>query len=120
MKVEDLDELAEGFSTAFDEKMMINISAQVDKIVAVSFDNDFDNIQIKAEFTINFSNPIDSRFLAAQAKVAFKGTAAVSIIENFMFSFDITQEQVKVQKFTPYFLSETTLSEFEDEYLESM
>lgn len=65
MKVEDLNDLIEGFSTAFDENMMVNVSAQVDKIAAVSFDNDFDNIQVKAEFTINFSNPIDSRFLAA-------------------------------------------------------
>jgi len=65
MKVEDLNDLIEGFSTAFDENMMVNVSAQVDKIAAVSFDNDFDNIQVKADFTINFSNPMDSRFLAA-------------------------------------------------------
>ena len=44
IKVEDLDELAEGFSTAFDENMMIGVSAQVDSIKAVSFDEDFGNI----------------------------------------------------------------------------
>lgn len=120
MKVEDLDDLAEGFSTAFDENMMINISAQLDRVLATSFDEDFGNIAIKAEFTINFSNPIDSRFLAAQAKVTMKGTADVSIIEHFLFSFQITQEQVKVQAFTPFFLSETTLAEFEEEYLQTL
>ena len=120
MKVEELDNFAEGFSTAFDENMMVEISAQLDKVKATSFDNDFDNIAIKAEITINFSNPIDGRFLAAQAKVTMKGTAKVSIINHFLFSLQITQEQVKVQKFTPYFLSETTLAEFEEEYLDTL
>lgn len=92
----------------------------MDKVSATNFDNDFGNIAIKAEFTINFSNPIDSRFLAAQAQVTMKGTASISIIDHFLFSFQITQEQVKVQKFTPYFLSETTVAEFEEEYLHSL
>ena len=120
MKVEDLEDLAEGFSTAFNEDLMVNIWAQLDKVKATSFDNDFGNIAIKAEFTINFGNPMDSRFLAAQAKVTLKGTAELQIIESFLFSLNIKQEQVKVSKFSPFFLSETTQAEFEEEYLDKL
>ena len=49
-----------------------------------------------------------------------KGTASISIIDHFLFSLQITQEQVKVQNFLPYFLSETTVAEFEEEYLASL
>jgi len=34
-----------------------------------------------------------------------------------VFTFKIQQEKVKVQSFTPYFYSETTISDFEEEYL---
>jgi len=30
------------------------------------------------------------------------------------------QEKVKVQKFTPYFLTETTLAEFEEEFMSTL
>ena len=116
MKVEDLNDMAEGFSNAFDENSKVQIRAQIEKIFATQFDYDFGNIPFKAEFLINFSNPIDDRFLAAQAKIAFKGTAELRILDDFKFSFKIMQEKAKVQKFTPYFNSETTLAEFEKEF----
>ena len=117
MKVEDLEDMAEGFSNAFEESSKVEISAQIDKIYATQFDSDFGNIPVKAEITINFSNPINNRFLAAKAQIYFKGTAEVQIIDNFVFTFKITQEKVKVQSFTPYFFSETTLADFEEEYM---
>jgi len=67
MKVEDLEDIAEGFTNAFEESSKVEISAQIDKIYATQFDSDFGNIPIKAEITINFSNPINNRFLAAKA-----------------------------------------------------
>ena len=65
IKVEDLEDMAQGFSEAFDENMMVDVTAQIDKISASQFDNDFGHIAVKAEFIVNFENPIDSRFLAA-------------------------------------------------------
>ena len=65
MTVEELEELAEGFATAFDEEAEIKISASVDKIFATQFDSDFGNVPFKAELTINFTNPIEEKFLAA-------------------------------------------------------
>lgn len=117
MSVEDLEDMAEGFTNVFDESSDVKISAHIDKIFATQFDSDFDNIPLRAEWTINFSNPIDERFLAAQAKVAFKGTCELSIIDDYKFKFILYQEKVKVQQFTPFFLSETTLAEFEEEYM---
>ena len=117
MSVEDLEDMAEGFTNVFDESSDVKISAHIDKIFAIQFDSDFANIPLRSEWTINFSNPIDERFLAAQAKVAFKGTCELSIIDDYKFKFILYQEKVKVQQFTPYFLSETTLAEFEEEYL---
>ena len=52
--------------------------------------------------------------------MAFKGTAEINILEDFSFSFKVMQEKIKIQKFTPFFLSETTLKEFEEEFLDAM
>jgi hypothetical protein len=120
MKVEVLEDMAMGFSTAFNEDSDVKISATIDKVFATQFDYDFGNIPFKAELSINFSNPIDDRFLAAHATIAFKGTAELRILDNFKFSFKIMQEKVKVQKFTPYFLTETTLAEFEEEFMSTL
>jgi len=50
MKVEDLNDMAEGFSNAFDENSKVTIRASVEKIFATQFDSDFGNIPFKAEF----------------------------------------------------------------------
>lgn len=50
MKVEDLNDMAEGFSNAFDENSKVTIKASVEKIFATQFDSDFGNIPFKAEF----------------------------------------------------------------------
>ena len=117
ISVEDLEDMAEGYSNAFDEDSDVKINAQVDRVFATQFDNDFNNIPLKAELTIKFTNPIDERFLSAQAKVYLKGTTEVSGLLGFNFAFNLHQEKVKVMKFSPYFNSETTVSEFEEEYL---
>ena len=119
MKVGDLEEMVEGFSTAFDEKSEVEINAQVDKVYSTQFDNDFGNLPFRMDLTVNFSNPIDARFLAVQAKVAFKGTAELKITSD-RFTFKVIQEKVKVQKFSPYFQSETTRAEFEEEFFSVM
>ena len=103
MTVEDLEDMAEGFTNAFNEESEVKISAVVDRVFATQFDNDFGNIPLKAELTINFSNPIDERFLSAQAKVYLKGTAEISGLHGFKFAFNIVQEKVKINKFMPYF-----------------
>ena len=79
MKVEDLEDMAEGFATAFNEDDEIRIAAQIDNMSSLQFDSDFNTISFKAEIGVDFYNPIDDRFLAAQAKLAFKGTAEVTI-----------------------------------------
>lgn len=65
IQVEDLENMAEGFATAFHEDNEVKISGQIDRLEATSFDYDFGNIPIKALITIKFSNPIDERFLSA-------------------------------------------------------
>lgn len=117
MKVEELEEMAEGFANAFDEDDEIKITAEVNNVLATQFDQDFGNIPIKAVLTINFSNPINEKFLSASAKVFVKGTAEIIANDNSSFGFKFVQEKVKVQSFTPYFLSETELADFEKEYL---
>lgn len=117
MKVEALEDLAEGFSNAFNEESKVKIEASVENLIALHFDQDFGNIPFKAEITVRFYNPIDERFLAALAKVAVKGTAEVSATDSYQFSFSIVSEKAKVQQFETYFLTETTLQEFEQEYL---
>ena len=82
MTAEDLEEMAEGFTTAFDDNSQIKISAALDRIFATQFDSDFSNIPFKAELTVNFANPYQEKFLAAQAKVFFKGTAELGIVDG--------------------------------------
>lgn len=62
---------------------------------------------MKAEITINFSNPIEEKFLSAQANVYVKGSAEVSGLDNGNLAFKIHQEKAKVMKFMPYFQSDT-------------
>ena len=112
--------MAEGFANSFNEDDDIKITASVDKVSATQFDQDFGNIPFKAGLTINFSNQINEKYLSASAKVFLKGTAEIKINANFDFGFKIVQEKVKVQSFTPYFLSDTDLGDFEEEFLQKV
>jgi len=49
--------------------------------------------------TIDFVNPIEEKFLAAQAKVYIKGSAEVMTSDGFNLAYSINQEKVKVQQF---------------------
>ena len=120
MTAEDLEEMAEGFTTAFDDNSQIKISAALDRIFATQFDSDFSNIPFKAELTVSFANPYQEKFLAAQAKVFCKGTAELGIVDGYHWTFRLNQEKVKVQKFMPYFLSEVELADFEETYLSDL
>ena len=90
MSIEDLEEMAEGFANAFDEDGEIKVLATLDQIFATQFDQDFNNIGFKALLTVDFLNPIEEKFLAAQAKVNVKGSAEVQIIDGFNFAFRMT------------------------------
>jgi len=96
MKVDDLDDMADGFSTVFDENSDVKITARVEKITATQFDYDFGNFAFKADLSVDFINPIDDRFLAAQALITFRGSSEVELIDQFVLSFNIHQEKVKV------------------------
>ena len=96
MKVDDLDEMVDGFSTAFDENSNVKITARVEKITATQFDYDFGNFAFKADLSVDFTNPIDDRFLATQALITLRGSSEVTLIDQFKLSFNIHQEKAKV------------------------
>ena len=65
MTVEKLDDMADGYANAFKEEDIIKITAQVDNIFSVVFDQQFNNIPFKADLSIFFSNPINEKFKSA-------------------------------------------------------
>ena len=83
MTVAKLDDIAYGYENAFKETSVVNITAQVDYIHSVTFDQQFNNIPFKAEASIFFDNPIKPSFKSAQADVIFKGNAKLDIISDF-------------------------------------
>ena len=89
MTVTKLDDMASGFENAFKEKDIVQITAQVDDIHSVVFDQQFNNIPFKAEFTVFFSNPINANFQSAEAKVIFKGIGSLELSEDFKLIFVI-------------------------------
>lgn len=83
MTVTKMDDIATGYETAFKEKDIIEITAQIDNIQSVVFDQQFNNIPLKAEFTVFFSNPINPEYKSAKAHVIFKGIATLDLSEDF-------------------------------------
>ncbi len=65
MKVEELDDLIEGYSTAFDEDSKLKIFSQISALKELTFDETFGNIAFKVNQVHNLSNPIQSKFHSA-------------------------------------------------------
>ena len=120
MSVEDLEDYISGFQTAFDESDKVNITIGIDKIKGVSFDKTFGNLPFTAEATISFSNPIETSFSSAEAKIAFKGIAEVEVNDRLGLNFKVSQERVVVTSLHPFFQSDTTLKEFESEFVKNI
>ena len=116
MTVSKLDDLALGYENAFKETDNIKITAQVDNIHSVIFDQQFNNIPFKAEYKVHFSNPINEDYKSMEASCVFKGIATLELSSDFKLIITITQEQLIVKKFRPFFYSETTQQEFEKEF----
>lgn len=116
VSVEELEDLIEGYQNAFKEEEIVKISIQIDNIYDVLFDETFGNIPFKAEATITFTNPIEERFSSAQAKLAFKGIAELTVKEDLSFAFQVSQEQLRVSKLQSFFMTETSMKEFESEF----
>ena len=112
MTVAKLDDMAYGYENAFKEKSVVNITAQVDYIHSVAFDQQFNNIPFKADVTVFFDNPIKPSLRSAQAKIVFKGIAKLDIISSFGIVPEIQMEQLMVKQFKAFFYSETSRQEF--------
>ena len=67
MSVAKLDDMAYGYENAFKETSLVNITAQVDYIHSVTFDQQFNNIPLKADVSVFFDNPIKPLLRSAQA-----------------------------------------------------
>jgi len=85
MKVGALDDFIEGYSNVFDEKSVIEITTQVEKVDIVNFDPTFNNISFKADLVVLFSNPLHAQFKSAKARVAVRGSSTVKLNEKAAF-----------------------------------
>jgi len=85
MKVGALDDFIEGYSNVFDEKSVIEITTQVEKVDIVNFDPTFNNISFKADLVVLFSNPLHTQFKSAKARVAVRGSSTVKLNEKAAF-----------------------------------
>lgn len=120
MKVEALDDFIDGYSNVFNEKSIVEITTQIDKVELISLDPTFNNISFKAELVVLFSNPIKNTFKSAKVNVAIRGSATVEVNDKLAFLFKITLDQTLVTSLKPYFNTETTRSEFESEFKKKM
>ena len=115
-----MEDYIEGYSNVFDENDMVNVTIGIDKIHGVQFDKTFGNLPFTAEATISFSNPIETSFSSAQAKIAFKGIAEVDVNEHLGLNFKVSQERLVVTSLHPYFMSDTSVKEFETKFVKTM
>ena len=60
--VEDLEELIEGYSNAFNEDLVIDISSKVVAVSDIFFDETFNNIALKMSQQHQFSNPYEPKW----------------------------------------------------------
>ena len=60
--VEDLEELIEGYSNAFNEDLVIDISSKVVGVSDITFDETFNNIALKMSQQHQFSNPYEPKW----------------------------------------------------------
>lgn len=115
-----MEDYIEGFTNVFDENDKINATITVDKIHGVQFDQTFGNLPFTAEATLSFSNPIETSFSSAEAKIAFKGIAEINVNDKLGLDFTVSQERLVVTSLHPYFLSDTTVKEFEKEFTKNL
>jgi len=87
MLVEDLEDLAEGYSNVFKETDKVEVTTSVKKVHQINFDKEFQNIAFKAELTVYFSNPINPAFQSAKALVVVSGFATVGLRDTFDLGF---------------------------------
>ena len=123
MSAEELEDAGiEGYTNVFDEKARINITTALHDLNPnnIMFEEAFGTISFSAILRLDFSNPLNSNFLSAQAIFAIRGSLTPSMKDSDDFVFAINAEQVKVQEFTPYFHTEISLADFDTAFKKSM
>lgn len=97
----------------FDDKAVIEITTEVEKIDVVSFEPTFNNVAFKADIAVMFSNPINKSFKSAKVLVSVRGYTNIELDEKGKFLFKITLDQTLVTNLKPMFYTETTKKQFE-------
>lgn len=113
MKVSQLDEFIDSYSTVFDEKAIIDITTEVEKVDLVSFEPTFQNVAFKADLVVMFSNPINTQFMSAKVRVSVRGYTTISVNDRGALVLQLTLDQTIVTKLSPMFYTETSRKEFE-------
>ena len=88
MAVEDLEDLFEGFSTAFDESEDIEIVTTLLKTNNITIDDTFNNIAFRLNLRHEFKNPIQPKYLAAQVTTSIQGVLSLEMNERMEIKFN--------------------------------
>lgn len=114
--MEDLEDLIEGYSNAFDESADIKIETKIHGNADWTFDETFGNVAVKMTQKYMFSNPIEPKYLSAEVTTAVQGVLTLSVNETSDFQFQLEMKQEKVKELKPFFKTETSKEEFEEEF----
>lgn len=80
IKVEDLEELIEGFATTFKESHQIKASLSLaPEFHEFAIDDAFGNLVYRTNFEISMTNPIHEEFLSAKIYGVIKGNIGLQM-----------------------------------------
>ena len=108
MTVEDLEDLFEGFSTAFDESEDIEIVTTLLKTNNITIDDTFNNIAFRLNLRHEFKNPIEPKYLAAQVTTSIQGVLSLEMNEKMEIKFNSDIKQHRLTDYKPFFKTESS------------
>ena len=111
MTVEDLEDLFEGFSTAFDESEDIEIVTTLLKTNNITIDDTFNNIAFRLNLRHEFKNPIEPKYLAAQVTTSIQGVLSLEMNEKMEIKFNSDIKQHRLTDYKPFFKTESSQKE---------
>lgn len=111
--------MIQGYSDAFDEDAKIDIISSIVESNDVFFDETFGNVGFRMTQKHQFKNPLEPRFLSAEAITAVKGFVDIKVDEKMDLLFNIEIKQERVKEWKSFFKTETSNEEFKEEFKES-
>jgi hypothetical protein len=114
--VEQLEDLIEGYQTAYRQKDTVEIESHIFEVKELTFDPTFGNVAFLMSQKHLFKNPFNAEYLSAKVVTAAQCVLKLTVNEKMDLLFEVEVKQERVQKWQAYFKTETESDDFNEEF----